>query len=239
MQVGISLVMDGSWEFHLFGLVVENDLLRLLYLPIKAFATTILKFQQQYVINKFHNKYDCLHWWHSWDQKTSSNESDACIYDWVCKQLFFDPLYLHYPNHCYKTWWCQDKKQERPLNYVICSSQRHWNTGLLSSRASLTSWGQVASLALVGDRSSDGVSIKMPYGVDVLYRPASHPIFSYWLVKTESGFIVRSVELGLGRWTLVVAVISVDAYPFLAFPDLTCHLEDIGISVFWFHAAAW
>ena len=32
------------------------------------------------------------------------------------------------------------------------------------------------------------------------------------LVKTESDFIVRSVETGLGRWTLVVAVISVDAY---------------------------
>ena len=31
---------------------------------------------------------------------------------------------------------------------------------------------------------------------------------------------------------LVVAVISVDAYPFLAFSDLTCHLEDIGIGVF-------
>ena len=31
------------------------------------------------------------------------------------------------------------------------------------------------------------------------------------LVKT--GFIVRSVETGLGRWTQV-AVISVDAYPF-------------------------
>ena len=25
---------------------------------------------------------------------------------------------------------------------------------------------------------------------------------------------------------LVVAVISIDAYPFLAFSDLTCHLED-------------
>ena len=51
-----------------------------------------------------------------------------------------------------------------------------------------------------------------------------HPIFSYLpirLVKTESGFIVRSVQTGLGRWTLVVAVISVDAYPFLGFlrPD--------------------
>ena len=70
----------------------------------------------------------------------------------------------------------------------------------MSSGASLTSWGG-ASLALVGDPSSEGVRIKMPYGVDVLYRPALHTIFSYGLVKTESGF-VRSVETGLGdeRW---------------------------------------
>ena len=40
--------------------------------------------------------------------------------------------------------------------------------------------------------------------------------FPIGLVKIESGF-VRSVETGLGRWMLVVAVISVDAYPFLAF----------------------
>ena len=31
---------------------------------------------------------------------------------------------------------------------------------------------------------------------------------------------------------MLVAVISVDAYPFLAFSDLTCHLEDTGIGVF-------
>ena len=36
----------------------------------------------------------------------------------------------------------------------------------------------------------------------------------------------------------MVAVDSVDAYRFLAFSDLTCHLEDIGIGVFWFHCAA-
>ena len=30
----------------------------------------------------------------------------------------------------------------------------------------------------------------------------------------------------------MVAVISVDAYPFFGFPDLTCHLEDTGIGVF-------
>ena len=50
------------------------------------------------------------------------------------------------------------------------------------------------------------------------------PSFPIGLVKTKSGFIVRSVETGLGRWMLVVAVINVDAYPFLAFSDLTCHL---------------
>ena len=50
---------------------------------------------------------------------------------------------------------------------------------------------------------------------------------------------LRSVETGLGGWTLVVAGISVDAYPFLAFSDLTCHLEDLGIGVLWLHCAAW
>ena len=49
------------------------------------------------------------------------------------------------------------------------------------------------------------------------------PSFPTGLVKTESGFIVRSVKTGLGRWTLVVAVISFDAYPFFGFlrPDLS------------------
>ena len=66
-------------------------------------------------------------------------------------------------------------------------------------------------------------------------RAPSFPIMRF---KTESDFIVSSVEAGLGRWTLVVAAISVDAYPFLAFLDLTCHLEDTGIGVFWLHYAA-
>ena len=43
------------------------------------------------------------------------------------------------------------------------------------------SWGEGVSVALVGHPSSDDVTIKMPYGVDVLHRPASHPIFSYWV----------------------------------------------------------
>ena len=65
------------------------------------------------------------------------------------------------------------------------------------------------------------------------------PSFPIRLVKTESGFIVISVETGLGRWALVVAAISVNAYSFLVFSDLTCHLEDTGIGIFWLHYAAW
>ena len=35
----------------------------------------------------------------------------------------------------------------------------------------------------------------------------------------------------------MVAVISVGAYPFLAFSDLTCHLDDTGIRAFWLNCA--
>ena len=60
-------------------------------------------------------------------------------------------------------------------------TSRHRNTGLVSSWVSLTSWGEGASLALVGHPSNDGITIKIPYEVDPLLRPpASHPIFSYW-----------------------------------------------------------
>ena len=56
-----------------------------------------------------------------------------------------------------------------------------------------------ASLPFVGHPSSDGITIKMPYGVDVLHRPALYPIFPIGLVKTESDFNVRSVKTDLGR----------------------------------------
>ena len=102
---------------------------------------------------------------------------------------------------------------------------RIWNTGLVSSEAGLASWGEGSSLALVGHPSSDCITIKMPYEVDVSHWPASHPIFSYWigLVKTEFGRIVKSIETGLGRWMLVVAVNIFGAYPFFGFlsRDLT------------------
>ena len=62
------------------------------------------------------------------------------------------------------------------------------------------SYGESASLALFGHPCSHDITIEIPYGVDVLLH-----YFPIGLVKTESNFIVRSVEAGLGRWTLVVA----------------------------------
>ena len=75
----------------------------------------------------------------------------------------------------------------------------------------------------------------MFYYIDQLRTPS----FPIGLAKTKSDFIVGSFETGLGKWMLVVAVISVDACPFVAFSDLTCHLEDTRIDVFWLHCAAW
>ena len=63
----------------------------------------------------------------------------------------------------------------------LAKTLRHWNTGLVSSRDSLTSKGEIGNL------SSDGITIKIPYGVDVFYidQPCT-PSFSIGLVKTES-----------------------------------------------------
>ena len=54
-------------------------------------------------------------------------------------------------------------------------------TGLASSGANLTSRGEGASLALVSNPSSDGVTIKVPYCEDVLHQPVLYLIFSYWV----------------------------------------------------------
>ena len=44
------------------------------------------------------------------------------------------------------------------------------------------SWGESASLVLVGHPSSVGILIKIPCEIDVLlHQKASHPIFSYWV----------------------------------------------------------
>ena len=70
---------------------------------------------------------------------------------------------------------------------------------MVSSGASLISWREGASLTLVGHPSSDVVTIKIPYGIDVFIDQLRTPSFPIGFVKTEFGFIVRSVETGLGR----------------------------------------
>ena len=51
------------------------------------------------------------------------------------------------------------------------------------------------------------------------------PPFPTGMVKTESDFIIRSAETNLGKWTLVVVVISIDSYYFLTFSDVTYDLN--------------
>ena len=125
-------------------------------------------------------------------------------------------------------------------NLKIWFSPRQWNTGLVSSRVSLTSWGEWAFSALVGYPSSDGILIlnkNTLWGRCFITLTSLVPRIV--LVKTKSDFIVRSVETGLRRWILMVAVIIVDAYPLLVFSDPTCYPEYTGIGVSWLHCAAW
>ena len=129
-------------------------------------------------------------------------------------------------------------------SYIICKSTtqmnkhfskttislRCWNTtGLVSSRVSLTSWGKNASLALVNHSSTDVVTIEIPYWVDVLlHQHACIPSFAIRVVWNWIWIIDQLMSV-LGRWTLVVAVISVDACPFLAYSDLMCAYNVIRI----------
>ena len=76
----------------------------------------------------------------------------------------------------------------------------YWVGGVQRSGVSLTLWGEVVSLALAGQPSSDGITIKNTFGVDVYYINQSHTLsFPIELVETKSDFIVSSVETGLGR----------------------------------------
>ena len=59
------------------------------------------------------------------------------------------------------------------------------------SGAGLTSCGEGASLALVDHPSSDGDTIKVPYGLDVYIDQLRTPSFPIVFVKTLFGFFVR------------------------------------------------
>ena len=55
---------------------------------------------------------------------------------------------------------------------LILETLKYWVGVQLGN---LTSWGEGASLALVGSPSSDGVTIKMPYGIDVFTSTSFTP----------------------------------------------------------------
>ena len=64
------------------------------------------------------------------------------------------------------------------------------------SGVSFILWGEGASLALVGHPSSDGITIKMPYGVDVLHRPALHPhLFRLGWLKLNLALMLDQLRL--------------------------------------------
>ena len=70
---------------------------------------------------------------------------------------------------------------------------RHYNTAMVSSRASFTSWGEDASLALVDHLSSDGVTIKIPYEVDVLLQ-----LFLLGWLKLNLTLLLDQLRLAYG-----------------------------------------
>ena len=112
MRVGISVVMDSSWDFRLLGLVVENDLLTITVstnqsLLLQQFWNSVAICHHQVSCKQFY----CLHSWHRWDQHAQVKAILAFTIESVSR-CFFCPLYLHHPYHHCKTWSCSDKKQE-------------------------------------------------------------------------------------------------------------------------------
>ena len=98
------------------------------------------------------------------------NSSDASQDEMTVKKV--TSAYSNHPSiRKIKHLCVPENKFDHPRDYEIL--------GWCPAGTVLAQGGESASLALVGHPSSDGITIKMPYGVDVLHRPASHPIFSY------------------------------------------------------------
>ena len=69
----------------------------------------------------------------------------------------------------------------------------------MSRGASLTSWGEDACLVMVDHPSSDGVAIKIYYGVDIYYinQPRT-PSFSIGLVKLSLTLLLDQLRWAYG-----------------------------------------
>ena len=125
-----------------------------------------------------------------------------------------------------KVWHCKHTGNPLPKNLIARQTEMkisHFMAKVSNLKLALSkgaSRGKIETAAnVIWTWPLQSASNDLSFVVTWSCRP-----FPIGLVKTESGFIVRSVETGLGRWMLVVAVISVDAYLFLAFSDLTCCL---------------
>ena len=75
---------------------------------------------------------------------------------------------------------------------------RNVEPGLVSSGVSLILWGEGASLALVGCPSSDGDTIKIPYGVDVFTTSTSLSPYLFLLgwLKLNPTLLLAQLRLG-------------------------------------------
>ena len=129
-------------------------------------------------------------WVSPWDTKTFQTAKEALgspmfpmilkLSRWLAVEL--QPFLLIFPADCTLSVFLCEKLKQYKIFLHSNISPRHWNTELVSSGVSLNSWGEGVSFALVGHPSSDGITIKIPYGEYVLlHRPALHPIFSYWV----------------------------------------------------------
>ena len=76
-------------------------------------------------------------------------------------------------------------------------TSRHWNTGLVSSGASLTSWGEGTSLALAGDgdKNDKDVHNKMLYRVDVLHWTVAPNLFLLGWLKVNLALLLHQLRL--------------------------------------------
>ena len=142
--------------------------------------------------------------------RTCSANKTECWWTQTLRNLIFHEQVL-----TSNLWVGKDSVNARHWN-----TPRHWSTGLVSSLD--PDWlrlGRGQSYLMGGTClfslgwppwCHDKNVLRVMFYINQLHTPS----FPIELVKTESGCICRSSETGYGRWTLLVAVISFDAYPF-------------------------
>ena len=126
-----------------------------------------------------------LKFWVRW--KCSCNIFvDSSLFFWVIFQFVTHSYFLHMIlREMLKKQFNKRICEERMFFWQLKAlSLRHWNTRLVSNGVSHTSWGEGAPLDLVGHLSSDGITIKISYGVFLLrYHIISYCQISWNLLR--------------------------------------------------------